>query len=834
MPSYKAQAEKKNDPRPIAFGGLNTYKPANVIDDSESTIAENISIDKRLGQIISWGPWAQRMYPGAISSFFQSGSLFFVQCGVDLYLNEVKVYTLTNPARLYYADVTDFNSTPYIFFANGYEYFKYNLNTESFSPVGVRGPTMAPVASNIGRTYTRGFWAGCYRITDDNGELRKLVGISFFNSRISVGSVASPNILAPSNNLWISDESTELGPTFNYKPSEVGGLLDTATLSIGVSSKLGAYPEGTYTTCKNPLFYLTLTEYPDWALVSSLELQVRSTQLMSAGDLVIGFSTATHNYLINQPARKDLDTLEYTDAIKGPVYESAPGVFSATNYDLIHTYNVPLLKVGATIGLSIPLNGLTLEQRQSIKTIIIFTKPGKWLVSGVALANNRRIYAPPDFTLVVDYAFFKVGVNVVGSLLGNDYFWIQTYVANNGIESIASGPSSMIRAYNEQIKVHVVQSNEAHVSNIRLYRLGGLATDYQKVIDLPNITADYMDNVGDVALTSFYEGDENMPGPVGIKRITSHMNTIWGVVGNTLVRARGGYPEYYGNGISQKMALGDISEVMSIGSVGSMLYAMKSDHKIFVITQLGDDVYQARELSIADSLAGPDMAIYENGLVFRGLGGLYSVVGADTKELALSVKDKFTPGAGFLFRSGNRIVCTNPMIIINVGLDIITEFNVSGVTYAGSISNRIYLGCEDGSIYSEDVLGSLFPFDAVYQTKEFDYGLPNIYKYARRFSFTIETPEVIVDKYMSPLISNSPFAPPLKDMGPGVIKVEFIYDGQVRYTKEFDSYGYHEFSLPPQLKGKKIQYRFTGNGRTKITIPAIVLGQTPTSPADRY
>lgn len=768
----------KAEHKQITYGSLNTYKAANGIDDDESTIARNLFLDKIVGEISSWGPWSTLTYAGSITSFFHWEGFFFVQVGVSLYKGVDLLTTLDAGDKLYYLPFTDVVGNSFLLFTNQGGSYKYNGTT--VTKLGLAGPVTAPTVDvgedpEIYRKPLLGVWGACRGTEDANNVVRT----SQYGS-ISYGT----------NNYGSSFPIYAMTPRGITEEQEVELLIGASKTGVPIYYGSLAKPI--------PLFYLKvdLTGI-DMNQVSKLVLNLTSNILFRANEFVVQLSTLV---------------IEPNNIFSTPDNIINIGTTPSAVDELGVIKSIPVAEGLTNDGnnlLNLDISDMTLVQKNSIKTIFLAvsdTYAEYWRIAIRIATTEVKGYNFPDVRFNINFGFLGTESASLGKINGEGYAWIYTYVNSTGSESIASPPSdtSLEKFFSQVAMVTVEASLDTQIASINLYRVGGVNTLYRLVDNLPNEDQTITDDKADSELGIIYNGDLNIPATTGLKGLINHLNRVFAYKGNEVQYSEPNNPEYWGNGLSNKIKVGDNTDIFGIASFGKFLYVLKADDKAYIITQLGEGVFEVENISIPDGIGTPDAILGEVGAIYLGNYGIYQFVGVSTKDLSLAVKNKFVNTSGFLFKAGSRIISTNPPVIINNALNTITEFDLGDkvVTYAGAFIGKIFFGCEDGTIIYEDDEGTDFPFDLIYQSKEFEFGFPQVFKYLRRavVEATVETGAELT----------------IKIYADGVLKKE---RGLLT--------GRNIIGLPNHAKGKKLQFKIEGTGKVAIKTPTILLESLP-------
>jgi len=789
----------RSEPKPIVFGSLNTYKAANTINENESTIAKNLSIDKSLNEVKPLGPWSKLTYPASITSFYKWDGHLYVQCGVNLYKDGVGVYVIDNASMLYYHPFTNANGIGYLVFSNSGGNYKTDGTTYSklgVDPMGIPPTPNADIVdpeSELYRVYLSGYWSATF-----SSPYRSLLA----NKNVKVHTYPP---------------EPYSGGTATYSPRyiEVDRYNDgNSTVELITEKNIWVtFPADSHL----PLFYLTLDTLDiSWANITKLYLSMSSNINFAVNELVVELITDAYNHTIFQPD-KNIWTAQQGAAHNQVHFPGAfPRIHDYLPYNSEVGEELTTLPLNAVIRVpiaeminneeklyAIDISSLTTEQKASIKTVVLSLNKASARASTKTGINVKQMLTLPDIQINL-YSIYVSNSTGVGRIKGEAYSYIVTYKNAIGTESVASPPSPSVNLNDQKVKIPIEAADES-VEKILIYRVGGVQTEYRLVVELTNETQVYIDDKIDSELGVKYSAslDKALPPPIGLKGLFEHLNRLFGYKDNILYYSEKNNFEAYGDGLSNKIEVGDSSAILGGVSLGNVAIAIKANNKIYVISQLSEGIFSPKSIIIQDSPV-TDNALFpdQSGVTFLGKEGIYEFNTVQALEKAMEVKNKFVGAAGRLFKAGNRIVCTNPGLIINTVLNLITETAFGNtLTYADAVDNKIYLGFSNGDIYIEDAAGTLYPFNMEYQTKQFEYELPQLYKYGRVFMATVN------------IVS-------------GTCTAKFYADDVLIYTKALSN-GRNYFKLPPYYKGKRLCTKIEAVGNVTINSPALVIGNLP-------
>lgn len=157
-------------------------------------------------------------------------------------------------------------------------------------------------------------------------------------------------------------------------------------------------------------------------------------------------------------------------------------------------------------------------------------------------SGNKGIYLstlPCPFFIARSYnsAFGSVVTYYKAGQAAYAYSWAYTYLNDDdGTESAPSPLSIEVSETdlgNSAVTLTLEESSDPQVSTILLYRIGGTATNYTLIAELPNDTQQYIDYLGEY-LDRVLTTDDNYAPPADITFISYFNNRFFASVGNKL------------------------------------------------------------------------------------------------------------------------------------------------------------------------------------------------------------------------------------------------------------------------------------------------------------
>ena len=157
------------------------------------------------------------------------------------------------------------------------------------------------------------------------------------------------------------------------------------------------------------------------------------------------------------------------------------------------------------------------------------------------------------------------------------------YNSTDGIES-APSPITDVETVKGVVNLSNIQvSTDPQVDTKRLYRVGGFATTFTLVTELPNATTVYEDRTKDTELVGdLLDSSLNTPAPLTLKYLTEANAMLFGAEGSKLRFTPIGKPAYW----PEIYFLEFYSEITGIGSTGSGLLVF-TRYKTYIVYGTG-------------------------------------------------------------------------------------------------------------------------------------------------------------------------------------------------------------------------------------------------------
>lgn len=136
--------------------------------------------------------------------------------------------------------------------------------------------------------------------------------------------------------------------------------------------------------------------------------------------------------------------------------------------------------------------------------------------------------------------------SAVAPLAGTLQYVYTFYNSAEGIESAPSPLSAEVLTLGQTTLTNLQVSSDAQVDQKRIYRVGGLLSNFALVATIDNATTSYVDGIDDVAINAtILSTSNNQPAPTGLKYLTEAYAMLFGAKGTKLYFSRVGLPDYW-------------------------------------------------------------------------------------------------------------------------------------------------------------------------------------------------------------------------------------------------------------------------------------------------
>lgn len=371
-----------------------------------------------------------------------------------------------------------------------------------------------------------------------------------------------------------------------------------------------------------------------------------------------------------------------------------------------------------------------------------------------------------------------------GTGLTGTYQYVYTYYdATDGTESAPSPVSIEVVVTNKSIDVPVIISTEAHVDNIRIYRVGGTIVEFSFVAEIANATATYSDSIADADLIgTLLDSDTNNPIPNNIQYFTEAYGELFGAVGDRLYHTKGvGNFNYWPATNFVKFP----STIIGITSIARGLIVW-TDFETYILTGTNvntfiqyriSDIYGCVSNTSVISLGDITLFVSKEGICSTNGSSVKLITKAKQNLLSLDVVDSTFYG--------------------DVYYIVLSDFTVVSLDMVGLIYTELTLSCNaiksiGGILYIRKASDLYIAFSD-----------PNLVE-----TFTYLSPLLNEGSYVLPKTYKSIFI-----RSKGNITVKVYIDEELVMTKSYTTTDTHELK-PPQSKqrGNSIQFQITGTG----------------------
>jgi len=365
------------------------------------------------------------------------------------------------------------------------------------------------------------------------------------------------------------------------------------------------------------------------------------------------------------------------------------------------------------------------------------------------------------------------------------YQYVYTYYnSNDGTESAPSKLSKELKVESGTITVTMPDtSTDLQVTKKRLYRVGGLATQFTLVAELnSNVTA-YIDTLSFEEMDGRQlESDNYYAAPAGLKYLVESYAMLFGAVGSSLRFTPIGKP----NAWPPEYEVQFDQDITSIGSVANGLLVC-TKVKTFIVTGTGP-----------------------TSLAQQSLRGDQGCIAFESMKEAIAGTLIWASEDGLCSSSGNNVVSLTKDLLGDIELDPISA----------AVNNEVY--------YCHNRDGTTLAWDYRFQPllKWLNFGITtlavangnlygsyngllyNLYKGATNLSI----------KYKSPLLTEGSFSEnktykKVYVRSEGDIMISILIDSEVVATFELTETATHQLQVPQQLqRGYSIQFEVSGTG----------------------
>lgn len=228
-----------------------------------------------------------------------------------------------------------------------------------------------------------------------------------------------------------------------------------------------------------------------------------------------------------------------------------------------------------------------------------------------------------------------------GSLTGTYQYAYSYYNDQQGIESSISPLTPELTLANNQVVLTLTPSTDPQVSNIRLYRIGGIWTDFLLVTTLPNTATPYYDNLADQTLQGRLIGNVSNTAPRNeLRFVCERQGTFFGAVDDKLYYTKGdGQPYYWPN----TFYINVFEPVTALASCTSGIYVFTAT-SVFILTGNDSTSFALVTLSRSQGCLSAASLVYVNdSVIFGSNDGICVASGANVVVISqvLLTKEAF-------------------------------------------------------------------------------------------------------------------------------------------------------------------------------------------------
>ena len=431
-----------------------------------------------------------------------------------------------------------------------------------------------------------------------------------------------------------------------------------------------------------------------------------------------------------------------------------------------------------------------------------FVAENKWLSSAIpidylefqkVMYSTDRVTAPQKYSngvssnLGIARPITASVVAKVGSStnLSGTYQYVYTYYnSTDGTESAPSKLSTEITTTNTKLSVTLPNTSiDPQVTHKRLYRVGGLATQFTLVVQLNKSTTTYTDNLTFAELDGRQlESDNYYEAPTGLKYLVESYAMLFGAVGSSLRFTPIGKP----NAWPPEFEIQFDQDITGIGAIANGILVL-TRFKTFIVVGTGPNTLSQQSLrgdqgciafeSIKEVKAGMIIWASEDGLCASSGNNVVSL----TKDLLGRIE--LTPISSAVY--DEVYYCHNKdgtTLAWDYRFQPLLKWLNFGITTLAVANNDLY-GSYEGLLY-------------------------NLYKGATNLSI----------KYKSPLLTEGSFSEnktykKVYVCSEGDIIISILINLEVVATFNLTGTATHQLQVPQQLqRGYSIQFEVSGTG----------------------